>query len=90
MGYSWPGNIRELQNLLRRVMALAGTMEGDHVEQEIRELLAETFANPLALQSHMLRRGRGNLKSDLKSVAYEMIHKQQGNGPGAKRNLPRS
>ena len=50
MGYPWPGNIRELQNLLRRVMALVGTMEGDHVEQEIRELLAETFANPLALQ----------------------------------------
>jgi transcriptional regulator, propionate catabolism operon regulatory protein len=87
MGYSWPGNIRELQNLLRRVMALAGTMEGDHVEQEIRELLAETFANPLALQPPMRLRGRGNLKSDLKSVAYEMIHKQHGEWHGSKKEL---
>jgi transcriptional regulator with PAS, ATPase and Fis domain len=68
-------------------MALAGTREGDHVEQEIRELLAETFVNPLALQPHMRRRGRGNLKSDLKNVTYEMIHKQHREWPGSKKEL---
>ena len=87
MGYSWPGNIRELQNLLRRVMALVGTMEGNHVEQEIGELLAETFANSLALQPPMRRVGKRNIKSAIKSFANEMIHKEQEEWPGSKKEL---
>jgi propionate catabolism operon transcriptional regulator len=87
MDYSWPGNIRELQNLLRRAIALVGTIEGEHVEQEVRELLAETFANPLALLPPLRRRGKGNLKVAIKSATSEMIHKEHEEWPGNKKEL---
>jgi propionate catabolism operon transcriptional regulator len=45
--YSWPGNVRELKNIMKRIVALVETMKGDSVEAEVKDLLYETFANPL-------------------------------------------
>jgi PAS domain S-box-containing protein len=89
MGYSWPGNVRELQNLLRRVMALVGTGEGDAVEQEIRELLAESFANPLATEASVPGRSQGRLKATMKHVAAELVRRQQEESNLSKKALAR-
>ena len=89
MGYQWPGNVRELQNLLRRVVALVGTGEGASVEREIREVIAETFTNPLAVETPLPQRGRGNLKSTLRHVASELVRKQQEESRVSKKELAR-
>ena len=89
MGYQWPGNVRELQNLLRRVVALVGTVEGASVEREIREVIAETFTNPLAVETPLPQRGRGNLKSTLRHVASELVRKQQEESRVSKKELAR-
>jgi propionate catabolism operon transcriptional regulator len=77
-GYTWPGNVRELQNLLRRIVALVGTMTGSSVEQEIRELLYESFTNPSASIQWVQQPKQGTLKSTVKEITSELIRQQQG------------
>jgi transcriptional regulator, propionate catabolism operon regulatory protein len=89
MDHQWPGNVRELQNLLRRVMALVGTGEGASVNQEIKELLMETFSNCLVREIPLPRRGQGKLKSTLKQVTTEVIRRHQQESRVSKKELAR-
>jgi two-component system response regulator AtoC len=48
--YSWPGNIRELKNVIERTMILApeGDLEADNLPEEIRDPAIESRLEPLA------------------------------------------
>jgi propionate catabolism operon transcriptional regulator len=87
IGYTWPGNVRELQNLLRRIVALVGTMTGDSVEQEIRELLYESFTNPSASIQLVQQPKQGTLKSTVKEITSELIRQQHQGLQGSKSEL---
>ncbi len=87
--YPWPGNVREVQNLVKRVIALVKTVTGDTVEQEIRDLLDETFNNTIV--SALLTKSRvpGNLKEALTNLESELIWQQHQESGGSKVELAR-
>ena len=48
--YPWPGNIRELKNVIERTMILApeGDIDAAYLPEEIRDYIAEIAASPLS------------------------------------------
>jgi len=75
MGYSWPGNIRELQNIVERaaVMSDDGIIEAHHLPADIRGYFtdeASTEFNTLSLDDQ--------LRTIEKNMVIEALKKAQG------------
>jgi DNA-binding NtrC family response regulator len=77
--HSWPGNIRELRNLVQRLLILGG--EGDVSVNEVEEALRQSPAEPTAVGSHLdifklpLREAREQFEREY--LSYQL---QQANG----------
>ncbi len=61
MNYGWPGNVREMQNLVERMVILA---EGDHIT------LKDIPANIQSPALHVSKRGRLDLVAPAKGMAH--------------------
>jgi propionate catabolism operon transcriptional regulator len=84
MKHSWPGNVRELQNLLRRILALVITTKSESLEKEIKELLNESFGNPLAVTTLNKDPKQNNPNGRLKDITSEIIRQQYEEWHGSK------
>lgn len=73
-GYSWPGNIRELSNLVERLAILKpeGTIEVDDLPPKYRDSSARAGANLNSVASAM-QLTEANLKEHLQSVEQQLI-----------------
>jgi len=77
--HSWPGNIRELRNLVQRLLILGG--EGDVTVNEVEESLRQSPAEPTTVGSHLdifklpLREAREQFEREY--LSYQL---QQANG----------
>ena len=77
--HSWPGNIRELRNLVQRLLILGG--EGDVTVNEVEESLRQSPAEPTTVGSHPdifklpLREAREQFEREY--LSYQL---QQANG----------
>lgn len=59
-GYAWPGNIRELENLIERTMVFRGPDQASRAitVDEIKEIAPELFAGQVSRPAPALRSGR--------------------------------
>ena len=81
--YSWPGNIRELQNVIERCVILA---EGDVLQVEAGMLMQEGISIPTAPMTTSLRSDR---KAQIETVLRETRGKVYGpTGAAARLGLP--
>jgi transcriptional regulator, propionate catabolism operon regulatory protein len=85
--YAWPGNIRELQNILKRVIALVGTATEISIEQEIKDLLTDTFTDTSAFIAPMRKRKNAKLKTTVADFERELIHEYHKKLSGNKTEL---
>jgi propionate catabolism operon transcriptional regulator len=82
--YSWPGNIRELQNLIRKILALVITTKSEGLEKEIKELLDESLGSPLAVAPSNKDLKQNNSSGRLKDITAEIIRQQYKEWQGSK------
>ena len=85
--YPWPGNIRELQNLMKRMATLWQTMTGESIDKEVRDLLDEAFSSTLASTPISKSYVSTNLKTMLSHVENEWIQQQYEESRGTKKDL---
>ena len=80
-GYDWPGNIRELRNVIERAVILArgGVLEFDvpagdsaPTRQSLPAGEAETANRPFLTEAEMLQRERANLLAVLESTRWKI------------------
>jgi two-component system, NtrC family, nitrogen regulation response regulator NtrX len=84
-GYSWPGNIRELANLIERLSILSGpVIDGAAVRQVLRGGIAPVSATPAALLGRPLTEALDEFERDLIGAA---LAQAQGNMAEAARIL---
>ncbi len=64
--YSWPGNIRELKNLVQRLLILGSSeeIEADEIEQSLHSQAATTHAAPATAYDLPLREAREQFEKD--------------------------
>lgn len=88
-GCLWPGNCRQVQNLIKRVVALVKTMTADSVEQEIKDLFDESFRNAVGSATPARQRPSSYLKGTLTHLESELIWQQYRELGGSKKELAR-
>lgn len=89
--YSWPGNMRELDNLLRTLLALVDdgvTLTVEHLPEPLRESMEETETtrhnSPLQQAQQMLERFGGNASAAARALGisrstfYRQLHRSKG------------
>ena len=87
-GYSWPGNIRELQNLIKRIVVSVESIDHDSLKSEVEALLHEAlgYSRP-AQENGVSQPFSGDLKKILTSVEQELIRQKREEFTGNKTQL---
>ena len=82
INFRWQGNVREVQNLIKRVVALVETMAGGSVEQEIKVLLEEMFSASPPFSARSAK--GGGLKTKIADYERELILQHNKEHGGSK------
>ncbi|GEA12602.1 sigma 54-interacting transcriptional regulator [Alteromonas sp. KUL49] len=84
-GHRWPGNIRELENVLERIVAYLHTVDDiERLPHMLHQITPELFSAPTQTQSY---RGEGQLKTQEEELILAAINKWQGDKHKAAQEL---
>jgi transcriptional regulator with PAS, ATPase and Fis domain len=86
--YDWPGNIRELENLIRRIVVSTENITEDSFEAEVDLLLKQALNNDLPKQTKTSNTPlKGDLKTLLRDLEQEIIRQRVAECGGSKSEL---